>query len=203
MTEVVERKIEEPHYSNQVERLVDDLTLLDDDLMSKVFDGNIPAAELVLRIVLEDDELEVISVNGQRVFKNLLTGCRDIRFDILIQDRKGRHHNVEVQRSNDGANERRARFHSSMMDSRMLKKGQDFACKNTEDMYYPELADSVRHFKEKGGRENMCEAVEKYAEERAAEAVEAAKEAMEKAERETAKKVKEAAIKLYYRYAGN
>ena len=86
-----------------------------------------------------------------------------------------------------------------MMDSRMLKKGQDFACKNTEDMYYPELADSVRHFKEKGGRENMCEAVEKYAEERAAEAVEAAKEAMEKAakkaERETAKKVKEAAIK--------
>lgn len=60
------------------------MTLLDDDLMSKVFDGNIPAAELVLRIVLEDDELEVISVNGQRVFKNPLTGGRDIRLNILI-----------------------------------------------------------------------------------------------------------------------
>lgn len=33
------------------------------------------------------------------------------------------------------------------------------------DMYYPELANSLKHFKEEGGRENMCEAVEKYAKE--------------------------------------
>ena len=31
-------------------------------------------------------------------------------------------------------------------------------------MYYPELAKGVRYFKEEGGRERMCEAVEKYAE---------------------------------------
>ena len=31
-------------------------------------------------------------------------------------------------------------------------------------MYYPELAKGVKHFKEEGGRERMCEAVEKYAE---------------------------------------
>jgi hypothetical protein len=36
-------------------------------------------------------------------------------------------------------------------------------------MYYPVLAKGVRYFKEKGGRENMCDAVEKYARKQAAE----------------------------------
>lgn len=31
-------------------------------------------------------------------------------------------------------------------------------------MYYPELAEGVKHFKEEGGRRIMCEAVERYAE---------------------------------------
>lgn len=39
----------------------------------------------------------------------------------------------------------------------------DFGCKEAKDMYYPELAKGVKHFKEEGGRERMCEAVEKYA----------------------------------------
>lgn len=43
----------------------------------------------------------------------------------------------------------------------------DFGCKKAKDMYYPELAKGVRHFKEEGGRERMCEAVEKYAEQKA------------------------------------
>ena len=40
----------------------------------------------------------------------------------------------------------------------------DFACKEAKDMYYPELAESMKHFKEEGGRKYMCEAVENYAE---------------------------------------
>ena len=42
----------------------------------------------------------------------------------------------------------------------------DFSCKEAKDMYYPELAKGVKHFKEEGGREKMCEAVEKYAEQK-------------------------------------
>ena len=34
-----------------VEQIVDDMNLFDDDLMSMVFDGNIPATELLLRII--------------------------------------------------------------------------------------------------------------------------------------------------------
>lgn len=36
----------------QVNKIVDDLTLFDDDLMSLVFDENIPATQLILRIIL-------------------------------------------------------------------------------------------------------------------------------------------------------
>ena len=45
----------------------------------------------------------------------------------------------------------------------------DFGCKEAKDMYYPELAKGVKHFKEEGGRERMCEAVEKYAKDYAEE----------------------------------
>ena len=38
---------------NNVEEVVDDLTLFDDDLMSRVFDNNIEATELLLRIILD------------------------------------------------------------------------------------------------------------------------------------------------------
>ena len=44
----------------------------------------------------------------------------------------------------------------------------DFGCKKSKDIYYSELAKGVKHFKEEGGRKAMCEAVEKYAEKRAA-----------------------------------
>lgn len=45
---------------------------------------------------------------------------------------------------------------------------ENFGCKNARDIYYPELAKGVKHFKEEGVRKAMCEAVEKYAEKKAA-----------------------------------
>ncbi len=210
-----------------VEQIIDDMNLFDDDLMSMVFDANIEATELLLKIILKGDDIQVISVVGQRELQSPVVGGRDIRLDILAKDSTGKYYNVEVQQKPEGAHIRRARFNSSMMDSRMLKAGQefselqdsymvfitqtdifvhgipiytinrhfeeiddifddgshivyvngnykgddtvgrlmhDFGCKESKDMYYPELAKGVRHFKEEGGRERMCEAVEKYAE---------------------------------------
>lgn len=51
-----------------VEQIVDDMNLFDDDLMSMVFDGNIEAAGLLLKIVLKRDGIIIISVVGQREF---------------------------------------------------------------------------------------------------------------------------------------
>ena len=38
----------------------------------------------------------------------------------------GKHYNIEIQKKPEGAHIRCARFNSSMMDSRMLKEGQEF-----------------------------------------------------------------------------
>ena len=212
-----------------VEQIVDDMDLFDDDLMSMVFDGNHPATGLLLKIILKRDDITVISVVGQREFQNPVVGGRDIRLDILAKDSMGKYYNIEVQKGAEGAHVRRARFNSSMMDSRMLKAGQefselrdsymvfitqtdifgygipiytvnrrfeeidvpfqdgshivyvngsykgddavgrlmhDFGCKESKDMYYPELAKGLKHFKEEGGRKIMCEAVEKYGDKR-------------------------------------
>lgn len=47
---------------------------------------------------------------------------------------------------------------------------QDFRQADPDNMYYKELAEGVRHYKEsKGGNETMCEAVENYAKEYAKE----------------------------------
>ncbi len=110
-----------------VEQIIDDMSLFDDDLMSMVFDRNKEATELLLRIILKQDDIQVVSVVGQREFKNPVVGGRDIRLDIWAKDGTGKHYNVEVQQKPEGAHIRRARFNSSMMDSRMLKEGQDFS----------------------------------------------------------------------------
>lgn len=45
-----------------VEQIVDGMSLFDDDLMSMVFDGNIEATELLLKIIQKKDDIQVISV---------------------------------------------------------------------------------------------------------------------------------------------
>ncbi len=115
------------------DQLIDQMTLMDDILFGMVFDGNKAATELLLKIILKRKDIHVITVVGQREFKSPITDGRRIRLDILSTDSKGHFYNFEVQRSNEGATERRARLHSSMIDSRMLKKGQKF--KELNDSY--------------------------------------------------------------------
>ncbi len=119
--------------AESIDHIIDHMTLMDDDLMGLVFDGNTAATELLLRITLQRNDIHVISVIGQRELRSPITDGRRIRLDILATDSKGNFYNCEVQQSNEGAIERRARLHSSMIDSRMLKKGQKF--KELNDSY--------------------------------------------------------------------
>lgn len=111
---------------NRIEQIVDEMTLFDDDLMAMVFNKNIPAAELLLRIILQDERIKVVRVAGQKEIRNAIIGGRSVRLDIEAIDRNGIHFDVEVQRSSSGAHPRRARYNSSMLDTTMLKKGQEF-----------------------------------------------------------------------------
>lgn len=116
-----------------VEQILEDMDLFDDDFMSKVFEHNIPATELLLQVLLEDDTIRVESVKAQVTLKGVQVNARSIRLDIVAKDGSGRMFNVEVQRKLSGASPQRARFHSSMIDSRLLKEKEDF--KEIEDSY--------------------------------------------------------------------
>ena len=116
----------------KVNRLIDGLTLFDDDLMSRVFDKNIEATELILRIIL-GRKITVIRVNGQEEVRNAEVGGRNITLDVYALDENGQEMDIEVQGNSEGAQIRRARYHSSVLDSKMLKEGQPF--KKLKDSY--------------------------------------------------------------------
>lgn len=112
---------------------VEKLRLLDDDLMTLVFDKNIEATELLLNILLQRNDLKVLEVVAQREYKNSMAGGRSITIDIYAKDENDKIYDIEVQRSDRGADFHRARFHSSMIDSKMLREKQDF--KEIHDSY--------------------------------------------------------------------
>ena len=117
---------------DRINKLIDGLTLFDDDLMSRVFDKNIEATELLLRIILER-KIKVISVIGQEEMKSAAVGGRNITLDVHALDENGEKMDIEVQGNSEGAHIRRAGYHSSVLDSRMLKEGQEF--KEIKDSY--------------------------------------------------------------------
>lgn len=98
--------------------------LMDDDFLTKCFDGDPKYIQLVLRIVLEMSDLVVEDVHTQVFVENLLH--RSVRLDVLAADSTGRRINVEIQRSDKGAGRKRARYHSSMMDANLLQKSEKF-----------------------------------------------------------------------------
>ena len=101
------------------------LRLMDDTLMAYAFEDNTEAGTLLLRILIGRDDLVAEEVRSQREYTNLLG--HTVRLDVVARDGDGKLYNIEVQRSDEGANPRRARYHSSMLDSRLLAKGEDYA----------------------------------------------------------------------------
>lgn len=112
---------------------IEKLCLLDDDLMTLVFDRNVEATELLLNVILQRNDLRVLEVVAQREYKNPMSGGRSITIDIYAVDGDKKIYDIEVQRASAGADAHRARFHSSMIDTKMLKERQDF--KEIHDSY--------------------------------------------------------------------
>lgn len=98
-------------------------TLLDDAFMTIFFHENIKATELVLRIILEKDDIEIMEVTAQNDVPSLQG--RGIRLDVFAKDSKGKLYDIEVQCSERGAGFKRARYNSSLMDANILEKGTE------------------------------------------------------------------------------
>lgn len=131
MTETAEYDIGVDFEEDKEERwkryreIVAKLRLIDDDFMSQVLNDNLPAVKCILDIVLERDDLEVISAKTQVEYKS--AASRSIKLDVRAEDADGKLYNIEIQRSDRGAGAKRARFHSSALDGGMLDKSQDFS----------------------------------------------------------------------------
>jgi len=105
--------------------LIQKFRLIDDTFFNVCFDNYTEGMQLLLRIFFGRDDLIVKHVVTQQSADNLYG--RGVRFDVLAEDSEGKLYDCEVQRANEGATPRRARYNSSMMDSRELAKGAEFS----------------------------------------------------------------------------
>ena len=105
--------------------LIRKIRLIDDTFFNVCFDNYIEGMQLLLRIFFGRDDLVVRHVVTQQSADNLYG--RGVRFDVLAEDSEGKLYDCEIQRANEGAIPRRARYNSSMMDSRELAKGAEFS----------------------------------------------------------------------------
>lgn len=55
----------------EVQQIVQELCLMNNKFMNKVFENNITAAELLLRIILKNDKIKVKEVKVQNFIQNL------------------------------------------------------------------------------------------------------------------------------------
>ena len=106
----------------QVEEIIQRLRLLDDDLMTKVFE-DVACTELVLQIILQMPDLHVLIVQTQATMKNLQG--RSIRLDVHAKDSSGKLYDIEVQRADAGAGWKRARYNSAVIDTNTLLSGEE------------------------------------------------------------------------------
>ena len=109
-----------PEYLDAIARL----RLIDDFFMRKAFENNIPAAELLLRIILQDDKIKVLEARSQYVVSNLYG--HSVQLDLLAKDATGKYFNVEVQSASEGASPQRARYYGGVIDTAHFPKSTDY-----------------------------------------------------------------------------
>lgn len=115
----VARTDRNPDFLNRIERF----RLFDDTFMSVVFDDK-KCAEFLIRQILDDSSLNVVSVTSQKEMKNL--NGRSIRLDIHAIDSNGKAYDIEVEHSDSRATPKRARYNASIMDSYITELGDDY-----------------------------------------------------------------------------
>lgn len=112
------------HTNSELRQVLQKLCMMNNKFMNLMLDDNIDAAQIMLRVILKDDTIKVISVRIQDFIQNLFG--HSAQLDILAKDSTGRLFNVEIQRSDEGAPAKRARFYSSALDTRFLRNGADY-----------------------------------------------------------------------------
>ena len=108
-----------PEYLAEIERF----RLMDDTFMSKCLENAPECIELILQIIIGKKDLKVVKSQTEYPIKSLQG--RGVRFDVFARDSEGKEYDIEIQRANDGAEPKRARYNSALMDANVLKSGED------------------------------------------------------------------------------
>ncbi len=98
--------------------------MFDDIFMAAVFDNQLEETQVLIRTILGRDDITVTESKAEDSVPN--PRGRGVRLDILARDDKGNAYNFEVQREKSGASPKRARYIGAMVDSKLLKKGEDY-----------------------------------------------------------------------------
>ena len=107
-----------------IRQVINDVTLMDNRFLNKALDGNIPATQRMLRIMLNNDKIKVHKVGVQQWLQNLYG--HSAQLDILAEDENGTQFNVEIQRNDEGASAKRARFYCGALDMHFLDTGEKY-----------------------------------------------------------------------------
>ena len=81
----------------------------------------------------------------QKTEKNASVDGRNVILDIFAVDEDGKNYDIEIQRADHGADRKRARFLSSVLDSRMLKSKEDFTVLNESYVIFITEKDVLGH----------------------------------------------------------
>ena len=104
-------------------RILEGLTIMSDIFMRNVLKKR-ECTEYILRIIMDREDLEVKEQVLQKDYKNLQG--RSAVLDCVARDTESKQYDVELQKEEEGASVRRARYHSGLLDMNTLEAGQDF-----------------------------------------------------------------------------
>ena len=112
-------------YTEEERAIARSLRPIDDTLFRTMAKDNIPLVEHIIRVTLNRDDISIISVNTQDDIHQF-EKSHSVILDCLAVDKEYNYYDIEVQATKKGDLERRARYISSMIDSRYaLEKGEE------------------------------------------------------------------------------
>ena len=103
---------------------LEQLTLLSDVFMSVALSHR-NACQHVIRILMDDPGIELVSVRTQYVVSKVIS--HGARLDVLAEDKKGIICHLEIEGADVADHARRTRFYGSVTDGEFLRKGRDYS----------------------------------------------------------------------------
>lgn len=105
---------------------------LDDTFMRKLFRNDLELAQFMIRIILSKPDLILTKEETQYDLQHIFGNC-SVSLDVFGIDSTDKQYDCEAQKDDDGADPKRARYHSAAMDVDNLEARGKF--KDLPDTY--------------------------------------------------------------------